>query len=185
MAQPYAVNYFTWPGLRQRFVDAPHRYCSNDFWRLFTSGFRIKWPFQLQDCFSHNKFAKTYTLDPSFIERLHDLRSWTLGQEFFRRFPELYSVVPAGDSIPQQIWQQPPRQFVRRQRSVVEVEEDTIPVVPRTIVPVPTSVPATSMFIGMATPGGENGLGEMYNLSNVGFEYPNAIASNYSNNPYQ
>lgn len=67
----------------------------------------------------------------------------------------------------------------------MEVEEDTIPVVPRTIVPVPTSVPATSMFIGMATPGGENGLGEMYNLSNVGFEYPNAIASNYSNNPYQ
>lgn len=46
-----------------------------------------------------------------------------MGPEFFRRFPELYSDVPAGDTIPDQIWQQPTQQMLQKRRRTIEDED--------------------------------------------------------------
>ncbi|EEU39039.1 uncharacterized protein NECHADRAFT_81644 [Fusarium vanettenii 77-13-4] len=86
-----AIDFFAWPGLRERFVFFQHQYCANLFWYLFLSNFKILWPFDFRDTYMQNSETGQFHLSPHFKQCMGDLSSWTIGQGFFEQFPELYA----------------------------------------------------------------------------------------------
>ena len=101
IAHSYAIDYFAWPGLRERFIFNEHDYCGNDFWTLFTTSFRVLWPYEFRDCYTREIETGLYKVSPTFDQRLADIKCWTMGPDIFRRFPELYSDMPTFNHIPQ------------------------------------------------------------------------------------
>ncbi|UPK95406.1 hypothetical protein LCI18_006341 [Fusarium solani-melongenae] len=94
VAHSYAIDYFAWPGLRERFVFYQHKYCGNLFWSHFCSDLRILWPFEFRDCYSLNVATGEYKISHAFDERIRDLRSWTMSSEMFQVWPEFLSDIP-------------------------------------------------------------------------------------------
>ncbi|OAL39796.1 hypothetical protein AYO20_00708 [Fonsecaea nubica] len=100
IAHSYAIDYFAWPGVRERFIFNEHDYCGNDFWHLFCKSFRILWPYEFRDCYTREIETGLYKFSPTFDQRLKDIKCWTMGPDIFQRFPELYSDMPAFNHIP-------------------------------------------------------------------------------------
>jgi hypothetical protein len=88
------------PGLRERFVFHQHRYCSNRFWKRLAVDFRILWPFEFSDCYSHNLTTGTYKFSPAFQDTIGDIRAWTMTADLFKAYPEFLSDIPVYDSMP-------------------------------------------------------------------------------------
>ncbi|EXJ62072.1 hypothetical protein A1O7_02505 [Cladophialophora yegresii CBS 114405] len=101
IAHSYAIDYFAWPGVRERFIFNEHDYCGNEFWTLFTTSFKLLWPYEFRDCYTREIETGLYKVSPMFDQRLSDIRCWTMGPDIFRRFPELYSDMPSWNHIPQ------------------------------------------------------------------------------------
>ncbi|OQV00898.1 hypothetical protein CLAIMM_06333 isoform 1 [Cladophialophora immunda] len=101
IAHSYAIDYFAWPGVRERFIFNEHDYCGNDFWHLFCKSFRILWPYEFRDCYTREIETGLYKFSPVFDQRLTDIKCWTMGPDIFQRFPELYSDMPSFNHIPQ------------------------------------------------------------------------------------
>lgn len=96
----YATEYLAWPGLREKFISTEHRYCSNLFWQLFCKDFRFLWQYEFRDCYVRNTETGLYSISPIFHDRIHDIRSWSMGQDFFKAYPECKNDIPSWDSIP-------------------------------------------------------------------------------------
>ncbi|CAO2650358.1 Nn.00g016500.m01.CDS01 [Neocucurbitaria sp. VM-36] len=90
----YAIDYYAWPQFRQRFILNQHAYCGNDFWRMYQDQMRILWPFEFRDCYTLDLETGLYKSSRMFDERINDINCWTMGPDFFRRFPELSSDIP-------------------------------------------------------------------------------------------
>lgn len=103
MAHSYAIDFFAWPGIRERFVFAQHRYCSNTFWHLFNSCLHVLWPYEFRDCYFRNATTGQYSLSPSFEKRLFDINAWTMSDEMFKKWPEFYSDFPVYNKFPMHI----------------------------------------------------------------------------------
>ncbi|OAP56254.1 hypothetical protein AYL99_09433 [Fonsecaea erecta] len=101
IAHSYAIDYFAWPGVRERFIFNEHDYCGNEFWHLFCKSFRILWPYEFRDCYTREIETGLYKFSPMFDQRLRDIKAWTMGPDIFNRFPELYSDMPTFNHIPQ------------------------------------------------------------------------------------
>ncbi|CAG9996368.1 unnamed protein product [Clonostachys byssicola] len=99
IAHSYAIDYFSWPGLRERFVFEQHRYCTNRFWKTFSDNLRILWPFEFRDCFSRNVLTGQYSISPAFQERIDDIRSWTMSSDMFNAWPEFLADIPVYNPI--------------------------------------------------------------------------------------
>ncbi|KAH6879523.1 hypothetical protein B0T10DRAFT_496549 [Thelonectria olida] len=95
---PPAVNYLTWPGVRQRFLEFPHLYCQNLFWYLFKDHFRIDWPFEFRDCYAWNVQEGQFCLSPNFKKTLYKVDAWRMEPPFFEHFPELMNHIPVACS---------------------------------------------------------------------------------------
>ncbi|KAK2037550.1 hypothetical protein LZ31DRAFT_509480, partial [Colletotrichum somersetense] len=95
----YAIDFFVWPGVRERFVFEQHAYCSNQFWYLFASCVRIRWPFEFRDTYRKSVVTGRYQLSPLFDQRLTDLNVWTMENDMFARFPELTADIPSFQPI--------------------------------------------------------------------------------------
>ncbi|RMD44765.1 hypothetical protein DV735_g305, partial [Chaetothyriales sp. CBS 134920] len=96
----YAIDFFVWPGLRERFIFTQHRYCTNLFWQLFRSSIRLNLPFDLADCYNIDPDTGRYVLSPMFDHRLRDINTWRMTRDFFVQFPELSEDIPVVGSIP-------------------------------------------------------------------------------------
>lgn len=96
----YATEYFAWPGLREKFINTEHRYCSNMFWQLFCKDFRFLWQYEFRDCYTRNTETGLYSISPTFRDRIHDIRSWSMGQDFFKEYPECQNDIPGWGTIP-------------------------------------------------------------------------------------
>ncbi|KAK5051343.1 hypothetical protein LTR84_002995 [Exophiala bonariae] len=96
----YAIDFFVWPGLRERFIYHQHKYCSNHFWSLLAQHFRFAWPYDLRDCYVHNRMTDRYELSTLFRRQLDDLSSFTLCKDMFDQFPEFESDISGYMAIP-------------------------------------------------------------------------------------
>ncbi|KAJ9645458.1 hypothetical protein H2204_001038 [Knufia peltigerae] len=103
IAHSYAIDYYAWPGLRERFIFGEHNYCGNEFWHLFCKSLRILWPYEFRDCYTHEVETGLYKINPTFDQRLSDIKCWTMGPDIFQRYPELYSDMPSFNQIPQKM----------------------------------------------------------------------------------
>ncbi|KAF4466474.1 hypothetical protein FALBO_6657 [Fusarium albosuccineum] len=84
-----AIDFFVWPGLRERFVFFQHQYCANLFWHVFLPNLRVKWPFDFRDTYMQNAETGRFHLSPHFKQCIGELGSWTMAPDFFKEFPEL------------------------------------------------------------------------------------------------
>ncbi|KAI1620516.1 hypothetical protein EDD37DRAFT_569402 [Exophiala viscosa] len=103
IAHSYAIDFFAWPGIRERFIFGEHNYCQNEFWHLFCKSFRLSWPYEFRDCYTREVETGLYQINTNFDERLTDIKSWTMGPDIFQRFPELYSDMPSFNHIPRPV----------------------------------------------------------------------------------
>ena len=99
----YAINYFVWPGLRERFIFQQHKYCSNLFWQLFSGSLEISWPYDFRDCFAQRWDTGVYQLTPMFQECIGDIGRWTMRTDLFSHFPDLRSDIPASSMTPRPV----------------------------------------------------------------------------------
>ncbi|KAK1585653.1 uncharacterized protein LY79DRAFT_634736 [Colletotrichum navitas] len=99
----YAIDFFVWPGLRERFVFGQHAYCNNQFWQLFASNIHVLWPFEFRDAYKKCVVTGQYQLSPMFEQKIRDLNIWTVGHDLFARFPELIADIPVTQSIGQSL----------------------------------------------------------------------------------
>lgn len=90
----YAIDYWAWPPFRQRFISNEDTYCGNDFFFMYQSQLRLLWPFEFRDCYTHDLETGLYKPSRLFDERINDIKCWTMGNDFFERFPELSSDIP-------------------------------------------------------------------------------------------
>jgi hypothetical protein len=103
MVHSYAIDFFAWPGVRERFVFAQHRYCSNTFWYLFNSCLHVLWPYEFRDCYVRNTTTGQYSISTSFEKRLYDINAWTMSDGLFRQWPEFYSDFPSYNKLPMNV----------------------------------------------------------------------------------
>ncbi|KAM0190286.1 hypothetical protein ACHAPA_010762 [Fusarium lateritium] len=96
----YGIDFFVWPGLRERLIFSQHHYCTNTFWDLLQSNLKILWQGGFQDTFYQNTHTGKYQISPVFEQRIRDINSWTMSTDFFARFPELNQDIPAYMGIP-------------------------------------------------------------------------------------
>jgi hypothetical protein len=97
------IDFFAWPGLRERFMYFQHNYCSNLFWYLFRKSFRFAWPFDARDCYTINNETGLYEISMMFDQRVADIQCWTMGPEIFEHFPEFQSDMPMYNRIPRSV----------------------------------------------------------------------------------
>ncbi|KAJ0382478.1 hypothetical protein COL922a_012491 [Colletotrichum nupharicola] len=95
--------YLKRPGVRERFVFGQHHYCNNSFWDLFGPNFHVLWPYEFRDAYKKSLVTGQYQISPAFEERISEINSWTMGMDFFTRFPELIADIPAFHSISQSL----------------------------------------------------------------------------------
>lgn len=113
----YAINYFVWPGLRERFIFQQHNYCSNLFWQLFSTSFEMAWPYDFRDCFAQRWDTGAYQLTPLFADCLSDISRWTMRQDIFVKFPDLRCDIPASMTSPRPISNQTQLQMAQMKAS--------------------------------------------------------------------
>jgi hypothetical protein len=94
------IDYFVWPGLRERAVLNQHSYCLPNFNALFLKGFKFSWPFEFRDAYIRNRETGAYSFSAAFDERTFDLKYWCMTSEFLSEFPELYGDIPLYDTSP-------------------------------------------------------------------------------------
>ncbi|KIW89149.1 uncharacterized protein Z519_10001 [Cladophialophora bantiana CBS 173.52] len=107
----YAIDFFVWPGIRERFIYHYHKYCSNKFWALLAQHFRFVWPYDLRDCYVHNRQTGRYQLSDLFRRHLNDLTSFTFARDMFGNYPEFGSDIPKYMKIPTSL---APKQLVNQ-----------------------------------------------------------------------
>lgn len=91
----YAINYFVWPGVRERFIFEQHKYCGNLFATLFQTSLQILWPYDFRDCFAQRWDTGHYELSSAFRDAITDISKWTMRPELFQQFPDLRCDIPA------------------------------------------------------------------------------------------
>ncbi|KAH7141489.1 hypothetical protein B0J13DRAFT_676429 [Dactylonectria estremocensis] len=103
ISHSYAINFFAWPGIRERFVFYQHTYCGNIFWRLFSSSLRLLWPYEFRDTYSLNVETGHYNISDAFKQRVDDINAWTMTEQIFEQWPEFYSDIPAFARLPRSL----------------------------------------------------------------------------------
>ncbi|KAL2869091.1 bZIP transcription factor [Aspergillus lucknowensis] len=83
------IDFVVWPGLRERLILFPHQHCSEKFWSMFWTCFRISWPYHLHDTFTQQGPTSLYRFSDTFNKYFFDLESWCMTPEFFREYPDL------------------------------------------------------------------------------------------------
>ncbi|KAH7191261.1 hypothetical protein DER44DRAFT_844575 [Fusarium oxysporum] len=96
----YGIDFFVWPGFRERLIFCQHQYCANSFWELLQTNLKILWSDSFQDTFYHNAHTGKYHISPLFEQRIRDINAWTMSTDFFTHFPELSEDIPAYMGIP-------------------------------------------------------------------------------------
>ena len=119
LQHPIAIDFFAWPGLRDRLVSHHAHYFANppksrrlkgaqtspdsevrdptagiaDFSVAYQHHFRFSWPFTFDDAYLYSPETGEYSISPMF-ERYHsDLKYWGVEPVFFEKFPEFKGVM--------------------------------------------------------------------------------------------
>ncbi|KAG5760954.1 hypothetical protein H9Q72_010939 [Fusarium xylarioides] len=122
----YGIDFFVWPGLRERLIFSQHQYCNNSFWELLQTNLKILWTDTFQDTFYHNAHTGKYHISPLFEQRIRDINAWTTSTDFFQHFPELSEDIPAYMGIPASMGAVHPSAVVPSSRRRYEDDESKV-----------------------------------------------------------
>lgn len=91
---PIAIDFFAWPGLRDKMVKHHAQYFqTTDFSEAYRKHFKFSWPFSFEDTYQYDERSDTYRLSPLFEEYHRNLKSWRFEEIFFKKYPELLEAV--------------------------------------------------------------------------------------------
>lgn len=102
---PAWLHNLPWPSMRSTIIRSPEKYPFEEFFIPFTSGLSVNWAYEPQDCLimvdesmtKHqggpfpglNRGLEVLQINPVFERHLREIKNWSLGPEFQKRFPEL------------------------------------------------------------------------------------------------
>jgi len=113
--------------VRERFVFEQHNYCSNVFWHMFCANFQMQWPYEFRDCYTKNLETGSYNMSPLFDGCLGDIKSWAMGPDFLRYFPEFSSDIPAVNRLPRSICDSSEQQQQQNQNQDLQEQQQPQP----------------------------------------------------------
>ncbi|OBT70899.1 hypothetical protein VF21_10012 [Pseudogymnoascus sp. 05NY08] len=98
----YVMDYFAWPGLRERLVLSERYILTENFWHTFAHSFRFHWPYGLGEAFDMDKKSGYVRFSGTFWNHLLEIRHWRMDVGFLETFPEFYDdVTPVEKICPQ------------------------------------------------------------------------------------
>ncbi|KAL1306647.1 hypothetical protein AAFC00_005322 [Neodothiora populina] len=98
------IDYFVWPGVRERIVfDQDRYYSSESFLKLFSSSACFIWPFDIADTFIEDKRTRLLQFSPELVRRLYNIRFWSIDVAFLNEYPEFVGDIPTYNSIPPRV----------------------------------------------------------------------------------
>ncbi|KFY32592.1 hypothetical protein V493_00061 [Pseudogymnoascus sp. VKM F-4281 (FW-2241)] len=105
---PIAIDFFVWPGLRDRLMENNHSYFdTSEFSTYFRRHYKFAWPFSFEDSYIYDKESNTYQISPIFARYHHDIKYWGVERPFLERFPELAGDITLIDTEMDAFRQQP------------------------------------------------------------------------------
>jgi hypothetical protein len=98
---PIAIDFFAWPGLRDKMVKHHAQYFqTTDFSEAYRKHFKFSWPFSFEDTYHYDERTDTYRLSPLFEKYHRDLKNWRFEESFFKKYPELLEAVQYVEADP-------------------------------------------------------------------------------------
>lgn len=98
---PIAIDFFAWPGLRDKMVRNHAQYFQNqDFSEAYRQHFKFMWPFSFEDTYQYDQKNDTYVPTALFEKYHRDLKNWRFEESFFKKYPELVEAVGYVDPDP-------------------------------------------------------------------------------------
>jgi hypothetical protein len=98
---PIAIDFFAWPGLRDKMVRNHAQYFqTQDFSEAYRQHFKFVWPFSFEDTYVYDEESDTYRPTPLFEKYHRDLKNWRFEKSFFKKYPELLEAVEYVDPDP-------------------------------------------------------------------------------------
>ncbi|KAE9367998.1 hypothetical protein N431DRAFT_514683 [Stipitochalara longipes BDJ] len=91
------IDFFAWPGIRERLVVSKQDLLTNDFWDCFRRNFRFQWPLSFREIYQLNPYTSRYAFSALFQGRLRDISMWQMEQQFFAAFPEFLDDISASE----------------------------------------------------------------------------------------
>ena len=96
------LEYFPWPGFRERVLFSPRRYATNQFMEALAQNIRFAWPHDSHDVYTKDAVSEKYRYSALFNQKVMDFSCYTATASFFDNFPELRADIPqhkTGSSI--------------------------------------------------------------------------------------
>jgi hypothetical protein len=92
------VEYFPWPGLRNRMLYSPTMFATNKFMDNLRCRIEFVWNESPHTMYAWSPGHDRYIYSDRFHTRIQDLRFYPGTVDFFESFPELKSVIPLADA---------------------------------------------------------------------------------------
>ncbi|KAL9562550.1 hypothetical protein ACKAV7_013307 [Fusarium commune] len=118
----YGIDFFVWPGLRERLIFSQHQYCNNSFWELLQTNLKIVWTDGFQDTFTTTRTRQYHSI--ATLRAAHP-RHQRLDHVdgLLPALPELSEDIPAYMGIPASMGGVHPSGFVPSSRRRYEYDE--------------------------------------------------------------
>lgn len=82
------------PRVRDLLIQDPRKYIFQDFSELYAREASLNWPFDAADAvMSKGESSDEVMMNPLFEKHLQKLESWSVGELFKERFPELAAAI--------------------------------------------------------------------------------------------
>ncbi|KPI35742.1 uncharacterized protein AB675_1292 [Cyphellophora attinorum] len=88
------IEYFPWPGFRERVLFSPRRYATDQFMGALAQNARFEWPYDPHDVFIKDPVSGLYSYSATFQQKVMDFSCYTVKESFFDCFPELRQDIP-------------------------------------------------------------------------------------------
>ena len=99
---PAVIDYLCWPGLRDRLVFEHEKYTSTgEFSAAFVKYAHFDWPFSDEEIMMPDPNTGEWVVSEEFLERVYDMRCWTMLPGFFELYPEMVHDIDvwSGDTV--------------------------------------------------------------------------------------
>jgi hypothetical protein len=92
---PAWIDRIAWPNARNYLITHPE-ITFDDFAMVYSSSFEVSWPYSpsyVMEAQNESGPDRGINLNPVYEQHLRQLKNWTVGDKFRRKFPELSEII--------------------------------------------------------------------------------------------
>jgi hypothetical protein len=94
------VEYFPWPGFRERLLRSPLKFARDDFNNAIQTHLHVPWNRDPHEMYVKDTETGLFKYSDALMEFVQDVKTYSATSGFFERFPELRSDIPCLDPPP-------------------------------------------------------------------------------------